>query len=58
MDENAVYDRFNAGQTQFIAEDGMKKYFIITFSLMVGLIAVNACAEESATKDECVIKMP
>ena len=34
----------------------MNKYFIVAFSLAVGLLAVNAWAEESATKDECVIK--
>jgi len=34
----------------------MKKYFIIAFSLIVGLLAVNVWAEGSATKDECVIK--
>ena len=34
----------------------MKKYFTIALSLMVGLLAVNAWAEGSATKDECVIK--
>ena len=34
----------------------MNKYFIIAFSLAVSLLAVNAWAEESATKDECVIK--
>ena len=28
-----------------IAEDAMKKYFIIAFSLTVGLLAVNAWAE-------------
>ena len=39
-----------------IAEDTMNKYFIIAFSLAVGLLAVNAWAEGSATKDECVIK--
>ena len=34
----------------------MKKYFIIACSLIVGWLAVNAWAEGSATKDECVIK--
>ncbi|MBR9985248.1 MAG: cache domain-containing protein [Desulfosarcina sp.] len=34
----------------------MNKYFIVAFSLAVGWLAVNAWAEESATKDECVIK--
>ncbi len=34
----------------------MKKYLIVAFSLVVGLFSVNAWAEESATKDECVIK--
>ena len=34
----------------------MNKFFIVAFSLAVGLLAVNAWAEGSATKDECVIK--
>lgn len=34
----------------------MKKYFIISFSLIIVLLAAKAWAEESATKDECVIK--
>ena len=34
----------------------MKRYFIIAFSLIVGLLAVKVWAEGSATKDECVIK--
>ncbi len=34
----------------------MKKYIIISFSLIIVLLAANAWAEESATKDECVIK--
>ena len=34
----------------------MKKYFIITFCLIIGLLEVIAWAEGSATKDECVIK--
>ncbi|MEX1329346.1 MAG: cache domain-containing protein [Desulfobacterales bacterium] len=34
----------------------MKKLFMIAFSLIVALLALNALAGESATKDECVIK--
>jgi signal transduction histidine kinase len=34
----------------------MKKFFMIAFSLIVALIALNAWAADSATKDECVIK--
>jgi signal transduction histidine kinase len=34
----------------------MKKFYMIAFSLIVTLLALNAWAGESATKDECVIK--
>ena len=34
----------------------MKRYCVIAFCLIVSLLTVNAWAEVSATKEECVIK--
>jgi signal transduction histidine kinase len=34
----------------------MKKIFMIAFNLILVLLALNAIAGESATKDECVVK--
>jgi len=43
-------------EIKIIAEGGMKKYCVIAFSLIISLLTVNAWAEVSATKEECVIK--